>query len=730
MQIRGNSIKNILFMFLLLLILAIFPLGLNAQITLSDANKFTTDTGYLDAIVINSDRETSKLKETVVSMSILKPYLIQSKLTYSLSDILIQAPGVSITDGQINIRNGSGWSYAVGSRVNVTYDDIPMLNADDGAVPFDYLPIEDLAGLEVIKSAGSVVYGSSALNGVINLRSAPIVNKTKLKVATTAGQYQIPNIYGLRWGARLPRFGGTQGVFSTRLGDISENGLRRHGLAVMWNALSDDGYRMHDQNRRSRVGFRYEYLPKLSQLRFALAGQAQSSERGSFLLWENYNMPYVTMDTSQLFAFSKRFNLDPRVEWNGKKGWNHKFINRLISIDYETDNGDPLGLLRTQTQQWYGEYKVRKQFFDQKLTISSGLVIQLANTKAKLFGGNRKGSNRSLYTQIAYKSGPWIAEVGARFEHYQLNQATYQRPVYRAGVNRSFGKATYLRSSVGQGFRLPSMAEMFTKTNFNIIGIFPNPNLVPEYGWNAEVGLRQGLGSKNGRIKGYADISLFSMTLNEMMEFTFSQWDVPVAPTFGAGFRSENMSPAQIKGWEFETAGEYRGNKGVWRLLGGYTFSDSKSLYPDSVFATDRTGRKLTFANTRTQNNNILKYRSRHMVRLDLQYESLRWQWGVSSRYQSKFENYDLAFVQFPMNQIIPSPNGNNPNPFLRNSDVPDGYDRYNQPWVFDLRCAYNLSKRWKFSTQITNVFNAMFMSRPCDLRPPRAVQLQCLYQL
>ena len=31
------------------------------------------DTGYLDAVVINTDREAAKLKETVVSMSIIKP---------------------------------------------------------------------------------------------------------------------------------------------------------------------------------------------------------------------------------------------------------------------------------------------------------------------------------------------------------------------------------------------------------------------------------------------------------------------------------------------------------------------------------------------------------------------------------------------------------------------------------------------------------------------------------
>ncbi|MFZ9970611.1 MAG: TonB-dependent receptor plug domain-containing protein, partial [Bacteroidia bacterium] len=445
------------------------------------------DTGYLDAVVINTDRAAAKLKETVVSMSILKPYLVENKLIRSAGEVLSQAPGVSVTDGQINIRNGSGWSYGVGSRVTVTYDDIPLLNGDDGAVPFDYLPIENLSGVEIIKSAGSVLYGSSALNGVINLRSAPIQNQEHFRASLTAGQYQIPDLYQLRWSEKLPTFLGSQGYYSTRMGQPSQNELKSHGLALMWNSLSDDGFRLNDHNRRVRVGFQYEYLAPKSPLRLYLAGQAQTSERGSFLLWESYDKAYTTLDSTFLTSYNTRFNLDPRLEYTSKSGWNHQFINRLLSLQYESDNGDSLYELSTHTRQWYGEYKVRKHM-GEHLTFSAGAVLQMAGTDSKLYEGVRSSANRGVYTQLNYRNGPWIAELGGRYEYYRLNQAEYQRPVFRAGVNRSLGKATFLRSSIGQGFRLPSMAEMFTRTNFSSIGVYPNTALVPEYGWNAELG--------------------------------------------------------------------------------------------------------------------------------------------------------------------------------------------------------------------------------------------------
>ena len=41
-----------------------------------------------------------------------------------------QIPGVNITDGQANIRGGSGWSYGAGSRVLVMVDDMPLISGD------------------------------------------------------------------------------------------------------------------------------------------------------------------------------------------------------------------------------------------------------------------------------------------------------------------------------------------------------------------------------------------------------------------------------------------------------------------------------------------------------------------------------------------------------------------------------------------------------------------------
>ena len=55
-------------------------------------------------------------------------------------------------------------------------DGLPLMSADAGGIKWNFLPFENLSQVEIIKGASSVMYGSSALNGVINFRTADATN--------------------------------------------------------------------------------------------------------------------------------------------------------------------------------------------------------------------------------------------------------------------------------------------------------------------------------------------------------------------------------------------------------------------------------------------------------------------------------------------------------------------------------------------------------------------------
>ncbi len=134
--------------------------------------KLKPSSTILDAIVVTAGRFEQKLSDVTVSMEVIKPALIGKLNVTSLEPALNAVPGLTIHDGQASIRGGNGWSYGVGSRVLIMIDDLPILSPDAGDAKFEFLNLDNIAQIEIIKGASSALYGSSALNGVVNIRTA------------------------------------------------------------------------------------------------------------------------------------------------------------------------------------------------------------------------------------------------------------------------------------------------------------------------------------------------------------------------------------------------------------------------------------------------------------------------------------------------------------------------------------------------------------------------------
>ena len=122
------------------------------------------------------------IEEQTVTMIVLKPELIENKNTRSIETALDQTPGLNILDGEPQIRGGSGFTFGVGSKVAVIVDDMPMLSGDAGRPEWGFIPVENISQIEVVKGAASVLSGSSALSGSVNIRTAYPTSKPKTKI--------------------------------------------------------------------------------------------------------------------------------------------------------------------------------------------------------------------------------------------------------------------------------------------------------------------------------------------------------------------------------------------------------------------------------------------------------------------------------------------------------------------------------------------------------------------
>ena len=593
----------------------------------------------MNLVVVSAGRYEQNIGEVTVSMEVIQPKLIEDKNAVNIDEILQQTPGVAIVDDEPQIRSGSGYSFGAGSRVQVLVDNIPILSGDAGKPSWGFLPTENVSQVEIIKGASSVLYGSSALSGVINFRTAYPTLKPKTKVSVYHGFYSKPQSDSAVYWNRQGMKSGINFLHSEKFGKLDfvlassvqyDDGHLGPIKDTADGSFSNGGYnptkvdRYNAANRaRLNLNLRYRLADRLY---IGLAGIYSTGNSLATLIWDNSSTGlYGAYAGSATRTIQQLYTVDPSIQYTSKKGAVHSLKSRWQSLDNNNDNNQG-----NFSDVFYTEYQVQKNWELNKiknLTTTAGVVNTNTDARGQLFlGGNIDGHNRArntaAYFQIDKKIGERLnLSGGVRYEQFVLNSEKNGKPVFRAGANYKLGQATYLRASYGQGYRFPSIAEKFIVTGLGAIQVFANPDLKPETSYNAEIGVKQGF--KIGEFKGFIDVAVFQQEFRNFIEFTFGQWSPVPLSDLGQiskviGFKSLNTGGAKVQGAELSIMGTGNIRKTRFDVLAGYTYTKPMSTTPDYVYAqTAQTPGTLVIpqfsqasylTTSENTNNNILKY--------------------------------------------------------------------------------------------------------------------------
>jgi outer membrane cobalamin receptor len=662
----------------------------------------------LDEVVISAGRYEQKLSEVTVSMDIIKPSLAENKNTTSLDILMNQVPGVTVSDGQVSMRGGSGFSYGAGSRVLMLVDEMPMISADAGDIKWNYAPLENMEQLEVIKGASSALFGSSALNGVINLRTAYAKDKPITSVSMFVGGYDAPKHGQYKW------WKGTR--FQRGLNFSHASKHNNFDLVLGGHDFDDEGYRYLETEKRQRfnANMRYNFQKKLKGLAVGVNTNMMQTTGGLFFLWHNYDSAYIPQNFEIQKFRNQRFNIDPYVTYlfgkNNKLSLRTRFFLTKNSNDKNQNSNAEL---------YYSELQYQKHFAN-SLNITTGAVYMEQQVYADSLYGRHTGKNIAGYFQADKKFfNRLILSAGLRGEYYEVDTAKSKynlngkslpfAPVARFGLNYQAFKYTNIRASFGQGYRFPSVAEKFVSTNVSVLRIFPNQQLQAETGQSTEIGIKQGF--KIGDFKGFFDAAYFWTNYENMVEFTFDYYgnrNSGFLRLDSFGFKSQNVGKAVINGFEGSINALGKIGPVNVTLFGGYTYVNPFQPGYDSTVDT------LGLPGIKT-----LKYRNRHLAKGDIQLDYKWFSIGYSCRFQSKVENIDRRFVKGLFAELDPSFDVDYA-PWTILPGLRTNFSRFQKDvMVQDLRVSISFSKHVKLSYIVNNFMNEEYQTRPGDVRPP-----------
>lgn len=651
----------------------------------------------LDAVTVTGSRFERNLAESTISLDIIRPDLLRSNNTAKSSDILNKVPGVQILDGQANIRGGSGYSYGAGSRVMLLMNDIPALQIDAGFPNWSDIPVEIISQIEVVKGAASAMYGSAALNGIVNFRTAYAGSEPETRAMVSYNQFLTPKDPFKKWW-------GSDNRYQVNASLVHKQKWKKTELvaSAFFNKL--EGFLENTDETRGRIftGLRHKFHERLH---LELSVNANLSKGSAFFIWKDGGSGAMqALPTTVTNRNSFRLYIDPVLTYIDKGENKHKLLWRLNTIDNENDTNQS-----NKSVNNYLEYQFQNNYKRWDLVTTAGVVALFNTTNSQILGDTTfSGTNLAAYVQMEKKIiDKLLFSGGLRYEYVlQKSPENFMgtiipsgktsdwRIISRFGLNYEVAKYTYLRTSWGQGYRFPTLTERFVTTTFGAFSIFSNPNLKPETGWSFEAGIKQGI---PGIFKGFLDLSFFRSEYQDMIEFTF----VP-PPTLG--FQPQNVGNIRISGFEVSVMGQIDIGKIQVHTIAGYTYIDP--VYKDFDERED-------IRNSVSTNQNVLKYRSKHQVKIDAEARYKKAKIGISFQRASHVINIDRAFEKVPPIDFDIFGIGSYRSLFNR------GY------YLLDGRISYNFPGNFEVTFLINNILNEEYSLRPALVEAPRNIAIR-----
>lgn len=437
----------------------------------------------INEVVVTGTRNETDIRHLPMTITIVNRKTIEESLQPSLLPILSeQVPGLFVTSrgimgygvsggaaGTISLRGLSGGA----GRLMVLIDGHPQYMGIMGHPISDAYQSFLAEQVEVVRGPASMLYGSNAMGGVVNIVTRQIredgVNTNIGLGSGSFGTLQTEATNQTRFG----RFSSTVSASYNRTDGHRKNmGFEQYGEYAKVDYEISDNW-----NLRADVNVTHFNASQPGSLSTPLVDADQSITRGmtSFAIENDYEY------TSGAVSFF--YN------------WGDHWINDGYTADPD-DRNDPKMYRFDSNDEMMGVslYQSGQLFKGNRLTVGMDYFHFGGTAYNRFVEGARKGEKvlqvdkrqdeLAGYIDFRQHIGSWLTfDAGVRVDHH-FDIGTEWVPM--AGLSFHLPYAIEMKASAGKGFRYPVIREMYMWGT-------ANPDLKPESMWTYEIALSQKL---------------------------------------------------------------------------------------------------------------------------------------------------------------------------------------------------------------------------------------------
>ncbi len=428
----------------------------------------------LSEVVVTGQNDVIPADKSIYNIKLIGHEDIQQTASNNLATLLSYQPNIRITEdpslgSKINLQGISG------ENVKILIDGIQVTGRLDGNIDLSQIVLNNVDHVEIVEGPMSVIYGSNALGGVINVITR--VDKYARVKAGVDAYYESVGTFNINGSAYINNKRGSLGVNLGRnfFGGYSENNDEREQL---WDPKEQYNagiyYILNLDKIRTKLSvdyFRETLLDRNNPLPvyYILANET----------WYYTNRANANIDTKFEFSESNNLSLLLSCSWYSRNS--EKFMKNLTNLDKINLNDNDTTM--------FNNYIVRGVYdlniAERRLKLQAGLDLNLETAE----GGRIVNGRESIGDYALFGSLQWLISENVIIQpslRFAVN-TKYNAPLVPS-LNFKFSSGKHnLRVSYAHGFRAPSLKELYLDFNDSNHQIEGNPELKAESSHNINI---------------------------------------------------------------------------------------------------------------------------------------------------------------------------------------------------------------------------------------------------
>lgn len=463
----------------------------------------------LPETLISANRQVQARNDSSAANTVFTREDIDRLQPTSLTDLLQRVPGVQVAQsgGRGSLPNifirGTNSAQSL-----VLVDGQRISSSSSGDSNLQFISVEQVERVEVLRGSRSVIYGSDAIGGVIQIftrRGADAGLHGRMRLAAGSNQTWERSL-GLSGGDQRTRFSlganldesaGIDWTHASYPSDKDHDGYRNQSLSfTLSHALSDDlevGFNLLDNRGRTRY----------------------DNPWGRYDLNDNVFEQDLYTDFSVSSA-SGYFDAAINDRWQSRLELGHS-ENRDLKRDKLSDERSVFNTYRNSLN-WQNNLRLDDQ---NSLIVGADGYEDRLNTSPARFAEDSRW-NRAVFIQHRFQGDSFSTELGLRRDQ---NQQYGSQNTWSGTLTLPLNPHNDLLLSYSEGFRAPNFSDLYYPD-------FSNPDLKPEHSKSYELQWRSQL-SESSRL-----------------EASLYRTDIKDAITPDARYRPQNIGAARINGFE------------------------------------------------------------------------------------------------------------------------------------------------------------------------------------